>query len=67
MNSTLQVLAYTDDVNVINDDIRTIEIIAEVLLNAWKDIGLAVNTGKTKSMKVGRHRGMMANEYIRGR
>ena len=28
------------------DDIRTIEINAEVLLNAYKDIGLAVNTGK---------------------
>ena len=35
---------------------------ADVLLNAFKDIGLAVNTGKTKCMEVGRHRGMMANE-----
>ena len=28
-------------------------------------IGLAVNTGKTKYMEVGRHRGMMANEHVR--
>ena len=52
MNGTHQVLAYVDDVNVIGDDIRTIEHIrtiernADMLLNACKDIGLAVNTGK---------------------
>ena len=47
MNGTHQVLAYADDVNLIGD-IRTIERNADVLLNACKDIGLAVNTGKTK-------------------
>ena len=36
-----------------------------VLLNALKDIGLAVNTRKTKYMEVGRRRGMMANEHIK--
>jgi hypothetical protein len=36
-------LAYEDDVNLIGDDIR-IERNADVLLNACKDIGLAVNT-----------------------
>ena len=29
-----------------------------------KDIGLAVNTGKTKNMEIRRHRGMRANEHI---
>ena len=43
MNGTHQVLAYADDVNLIGDDIRTIERNADVLLNACKDIGLAVN------------------------
>ena len=47
-DDTHQVLAYADDVDLIGDDIRTIERNAEVLLNACKDIGLAVNTGKTK-------------------
>ena len=42
----------------------TIERNADVLLNACKDIGLAVNTGKTKYMEIGRHRGMIANEHI---
>ena len=38
-------LAYADDVNLIGDDIRTIERNADVLLDDCKDIGLAVNTG----------------------
>ena len=37
---------------------------ADVLLNACKDIGLAVNIEKTKYMEVGHHRGMMTNEHI---
>jgi len=65
MNGTHQVLAYTDDVNLIGDDIRTIERNAYVLLNACKDIGLAVNTGKTKYMEIERHRGMIANTHIK--
>ena len=42
MNGTHQVLTYADDVNLIGD-IITIERNADVLLNASKDIGLAVN------------------------
>ena len=52
MNGTHQALAYTDDVNLIGDDIRTIEGNSDVLLNACKDVGLAVNTGKTKYMEM---------------
>ena len=47
------------------DDIRTIERNADVLLNACKDIGLAVNTGKTKFMEIGRHRGMIASAHVK--
>ena len=43
MNGTQQVLALADDVNLTGDDIRAIERNANVLLNACKDIGLAVN------------------------
>ena len=35
------------------------------LLIACKNIDLAVNTGETKYMEVGRHRGMTANEHIK--
>ena len=40
------------------------DIIADLLLNACKDIGLAVNTGKIEYMEMGRNRGMIANEHI---
>ena len=36
-----------------------------LVLYASKDIGLAVNTGKTKYMEIGRHQGMIANELIK--
>ena len=38
---------------------------ADVLLNVCKDIGLAVNIGKTKYMEIGCHRGMIANAHIK--
>ena len=41
-----QVLTYADDVNLVGDDIRTIERNADVLLNGCKDIGLTVNFRK---------------------
>ena len=40
-------MAYGDEVNLIGNDIKTIERNAKVLLNAWEDIGFAVNTRKT--------------------
>ena len=36
-----------------------------MLLNAYKDIGLAAKTWKTKYMETGRHRGMIANVNIK--
>ena len=50
----LLILTSCKDINVIGDDNGTIEINADVLLNACKDICLAVNTGKTKYMEIGR-------------
>ena len=46
MNDTHQILAYADDSNLIGDDFSTIGRNADMLLNACKDIGLAVNIGK---------------------
>ena len=54
--------AYADEVSLIGDDIRRN---ADVLLNGYEDIGLAVNTRKTKYMVVGRLRDMISNEHIR--
>ena len=52
MNSTRQVLAYADVVNLIGNDIKTIKIYGDVLLNACKDIYVAVNTRKTKYTEI---------------
>ena len=59
MNGTHHVLASADDVNLIGDDIRT-KTNTDVLINVCKDINLAVNTGKTKYMEIGRHGGMIS-------
>ena len=64
MNGTHQELAYADDVNLIGDDIRTIERNADVLLNACIKC-LAVNIGKTKYMEIVYHRGMIASAHIK--
>ena len=54
-----------NDVNLIGDDIRTIERNLEALLIDCKDIGLAINTGKTKYMEMRFHRCMIPNEHIK--
>ena len=65
INGNHQLLAYADGVNLLGDDIRTIERNADVLLNACKDIGLAVHTGKTKYMEMGHNRGVIESEHIK--
>ena len=63
MSGAHQELAYVDDLNLIVDDIR-IEINGDELFNACIYFGLAVNTGKSKYMKVEGYRDMMTNEQI---
>ena len=58
MNCTHQILAHADDVNLIGDYIGTIERNVQELLNACKDIGLAVKTRKTKYMESGYRLGL---------
>ena len=58
------VSAYVTDAKLISDDIRTIERSADVVINAFRDIGLTLNIGKTKFIEVGRHRSIVTNEYI---
>ena len=56
---TRQLLAYADDVNLIGDAIIPIERNAQVLLNAFKNNGLAESLGKTKYIELGRHPDIM--------
>ena len=65
MNGTHQVLTYADVVKLIGDYISTIERNTGTLLNACKDVDLAVDVGKIEFMDIGCLRAMMKNEQVR--
>jgi hypothetical protein len=50
LDGTHQLLAYADDVNVLGENIDTIQKNTETLLDAGKEVGLEVNLEKTKYM-----------------
>ena len=51
---THQILVYADDVNILGASIYTVKENAEALVVASKEIGLDVNTDKTKYMAMSR-------------
>jgi hypothetical protein len=55
LNGTHQLLAYVDDVNLLGDNIDTINKNTETLIDATKTIGLKINVEKTKYMFPSRH------------
>jgi hypothetical protein len=54
LNGTHQLLAYADDVNIMRENIDTIQKNTKSLLDASKKVGLEVNPEKTKYMLVSR-------------
>jgi hypothetical protein len=52
LNGTHKLLAYADDVNIVGENIGTIQRNAAALLDASKEVGLEVNPDKTKYMLV---------------
>jgi hypothetical protein len=55
LNGTHQLLAYVDDVNLLEDNIDTINKNTETLIYASKEVGLEINVDKTKYMLLSRH------------
>jgi hypothetical protein len=55
LNRTHQLLAYADDVNLLGDNIDTINKNKEALIDASEEVGLEVNVEKTKYTSVSRH------------
>jgi hypothetical protein len=47
LNGTLQLLAYAEDVNLLRDNINTIEKNIEALIDASKEVGLGINIEKS--------------------
>jgi hypothetical protein len=48
LNGTHQLLAYADDVNIVVENIDTIQKNIKALLDVGKEVGLGVNPEKTK-------------------
>jgi hypothetical protein len=49
-NGTHQIMAYADDLNLLGDNIDTINKNTETLIDASKEVGLEVKVEKTKYM-----------------
>jgi hypothetical protein len=65
LNRTHQLLAYTDDVNLLGDNTDTIKKNTETLTDAGKEVGLEINAGKTRYMLLFCHQKAGQNHYIK--
>jgi hypothetical protein len=59
LNGTHQLLAYTDEVNILGGSLHAVKENAEALVVAAKEIGLEVNADKTTYM-------VMSQDQIQG-
>jgi hypothetical protein len=65
LNGTHQLLAYTDDVNLLGDNIDTINKNTETLTDASKEVGLEANVEKTRYILVSQDQNAGQNREIK--
>jgi hypothetical protein len=65
LNVTHQLLAYADDMNLLGDNIDTINKNTQTLIDASKEVGLEVNVEKTMYMLVSRDQNAGQNREIK--
>jgi hypothetical protein len=65
LNGTHQLLAYVDDVNIVEENIHTIKKSMEALLNTSREVGLEVNPEKTRYMLMLRYQKVKQNHSIK--
>ena len=65
VNSTHQLLVYSDDVYILEGGIRTIKENVEALVVASKEIGVEVNADKTKDMAMSRDQNARRSHSIK--
>jgi hypothetical protein len=65
LNGTHQLVAYADDVNLMGDNIDTINKNTETLIDASKEVGLEVKVEKTKYMLVSRDQSAGQNQDMK--
>jgi hypothetical protein len=58
LNGRHQLLTYADEMNLLGDNMNTVKKYAITLIEASKEIGLEVNTEKTKYMLLSRHQNL---------
>jgi hypothetical protein len=61
LNWTHQRMAYTDDMNLLGDNLDIIRKNTETLIDASKEIGLEMNVEKTKYMSLSCHQNVGQN------
>jgi hypothetical protein len=64
-NGTHQLLAYADDVNLLQDNIDTINKNIETLIDASKEVGLEINVEKTNYVVLSHHQNVSENWDIK--
>jgi hypothetical protein len=65
LNGKHQLLVYADDENLLSDNIGTIKRNTQPLIYAIKEVGLEVNTEKTKYMLKSRHQNAGQNHDMK--